>query len=143
MNERVKYVKIQWIEFENIKTDLKIERVNFNKDVTLLVGLSGVGKTQILNAIEYSLNLALDKDKDVQLRPYRVGMGLLIDGDIYEWFYQINKSDESELIINEESKYEFTYEKLIKNGEIVFERTNSDIKVCGYDKVPRPKKMRA
>ena len=129
MNERVKYVKIQWIEFENIKTDLKIERVNFNKDVTLLVGLSGVGKTQILNAIEYSLNLALDKDKDVQLRPYRVGMGLLIDGDIYEWFYQINKSDESELIINEESKYEFTYEKLIKNGEIVFERTNSDIKV--------------
>ena len=116
MNERVKYVKIQWIEFENIKTDLKIERVNFNKDVTLLVGLSGVGKTQILNAIEYSLNLALDKDKDVQLRPYRVGMGLLIDGDIYEWFYQINKSDESELIINEESKYEFTYEKLIKNG---------------------------
>ena len=39
MNERVKYVKIQWIEFENIKTDLKIERVNFNKDVTLLVGL--------------------------------------------------------------------------------------------------------
>ena len=140
MNERVKYVKIQWIEFENIKTDLKIERVNFNKDVTLLVGLSGVGKTQILNAIEYSLNLALDKDKDVQLRPYRVGMGLLIDGDIYEWFYQINKSDESELIINEESKYEFTYEKLIKNGEIVFERTNSDIKVCGYDKVPQPKK---
>ena len=124
MNERVKYVKIQWIEFENIKTDLKIERVNFNKDVTLLVGLSGVGKTQILNAIEYSLNLALDKDKDVQLRPYRVGMGLLIDGDIYEWFYQINKSDESELIINEESKYEFTYEKLIKNGEIVFERKN-------------------
>mgnify|MGYP003227285762 FL=1 len=74
MNERVKYVKIQWIEFENLKTGLKIERVYFNKDVTLLVGLSGVGKTQILNAIEYSLNLALDKDKDkiVQLRPYKL-----------------------------------------------------------------------
>lgn len=42
MNERVKYVKIQWIEFENLKTGLKIERVYFNKDVTLLVGLSGV-----------------------------------------------------------------------------------------------------
>ena len=70
MNERVKYVKIQWIEFENLKTGLKIERVYFNKDVTLLVGLSGVGKTQILNAIEYSLNLALDKDKDPFWRPY-------------------------------------------------------------------------
>ena len=140
MNERVKYVKIQWIEFENIKTDLKIERVNFNKDVTLLVGLSGVGKTQILNAIEYSLNLALDKDKDVQLRPYRVGMGLLIDGDIYEWFYQINKSDESELIINEESKYEFTYEKLIK---LFLKERIRILRYVGMIRFRSQKKMRA
>lgn len=49
MNEGVKYVKIQWIELENLKTGLKIERIHFNKDVTLLVGLSGVGKTQILS----------------------------------------------------------------------------------------------
>ncbi len=68
MCERAKHVKIQWIEFENLKTGLKIERVNFNSDVTLLVGLSGVGKTQILKAVEYSLNLAVDKD--VILRPY-------------------------------------------------------------------------
>ena len=57
MKERVKHVKIQWIEFENLKTGLKINRINFNKDITLLVGLSGVGKTQILNVVEYSLNL--------------------------------------------------------------------------------------
>jgi hypothetical protein len=31
MNEMVKYVKIQWIEFENLKTGLKIERVNLIK----------------------------------------------------------------------------------------------------------------
>ena len=37
MNERVEYVKILWIEFENLKTGLKIERINFNKDITLLV----------------------------------------------------------------------------------------------------------
>lgn len=48
MNERVKYVKIRWIEFENLKTGLKIERVNFNGDITLLVGLSGVGKLKFL-----------------------------------------------------------------------------------------------
>lgn len=142
MNERVKYVKIQWIEFENLKTGLKIERVYFNKDVTLLVGLSGVGKTQILNAIEYSLNLALDKDKDkiVQLRPYKVGMGLLIEGEEYEWFYQIDKSNDDELIIEEENKYEFSYEKLIRNNEVIFERKNMDVKVLGYDKVPQPKR---
>ena len=75
MNERVKNVKIQWLEFENLKTQLKIERIYFNNDVTLLVGLSGVGKTQILNAVEYSLNLAVDKDEP--LRPYKVGIGVL------------------------------------------------------------------
>ena len=70
MNERSKYVKIQWIEFENLKTDFKIERITFNKDITLLVGLSGVGKTQVLHAVEDSLGLAVDKD--IILRPYRV-----------------------------------------------------------------------
>ena len=122
MNERIEYVKIQWIEFENLKTGLKIERINFNKDVTLLVGLSGAGKTQVLNAVEYSLNLAVNKK--VILRPYRVGMSILIDNDEYEWFYEINEMSEDELIINEENKYEFSFEKLLRNGKLVFERKN-------------------
>ena len=61
-------VKLKWIEFENLRTGLKIERVVFNDDITLLVGLSGVGKTQILNAIEYSLKLAVNKN--LRLEPY-------------------------------------------------------------------------
>ncbi len=138
MCERAKHVKIQWIEFENLKTGLKIERVNFNSDVTLLVGLSGVGKTQILKAVEYSLNLAVDKD--VILRPYQVGLGILINNKKYEWFYEITKINEDELIIKEESKYEFLFEKLICNGTIIFERKNEKITVIGYDKVPQPKK---
>ena len=138
MNERVKNVKIQWLEFENLKTQLKIERIYFNNDVTLLVGLSGVGKTQILNAVEYSLNLAVDKDEP--LRPYKVGIGVLVDDEEYEWFYEINKANENELIINEDNKYEFVYEKLVKNNEIVFERKNLEVEVVGYDKVPQPKK---
>ena len=138
MNERVKNVKIQWLEFENLKTQLKIERIYFIYDVTLLVGLSGVGKTQILNAVEYSLNLAVDKDEP--LRPYKVGIGVLVDDEEYEWFYEINKANENELIINEDNKYEFVYEKLVKNNEIVFERKNLEVEVVGYDKVPQPKK---
>ena len=104
MNERSKYVKIQWIEFENLKTDFKIERITFNKDITLLVGLSGVGKTQVLHAVEYSLGLAVDKD--IILRPYRVGIGILIGNNSYEWFYEIQRISEDGLIINEENKYE-------------------------------------
>lgn len=138
MNEGVKCVKVQWIEFENLKTGLKIERIHFNHDVTLLVGLSGVGKSQILNAVEYSLNLAINKG--VTLQPYRVGLGILIDNEQYEWFYEINKTSESELIINDESIYQFSKEKLIKNNKIIFERRNENITVLGYDKVPQPKK---
>lgn len=138
MNERVNYVRIKWIEFENLKTGLKIERIYFNKDVTLLVGLSGVGKTQILNAVEYSLNLAVDKD--VILHPYRVGMGISIDNSEYEWFYEIRKMSEDDLIIKEDSKYEFSFEKLVCNGETIFERQGDEVSVIGYDKVPQPKK---
>ena len=67
-------------------------------------------------------------------------MGLLIEGEEYEWFYQIDKSNDDELIIEEENKYEFSYEKLIRNNEVIFERKNMDVKVLGYDKVPQPKR---
>ena len=138
MKERVKHVKIQWLEFENLKTGLKINRIEFNKDVTLLVGLSGVGKTQILKVVEYSLNLAVNKD--VMLYPYRVGLGIVTENDEYQWFYEINEINEDTLIINEESKYGFWYEKLECNGEKIFERENEKVSVIGYDKVPQPKK---
>ena len=138
MNERVENVKIQWIEFENLKTGLRIERIYFNRDVTLLVGLSGAGKTQILNAVEYSLNLAVDKD--VILRPYRVGLGIIIDQEEYEWFYEIKKTTEQGLIMEEEGRYGFFYEKLLRDGAMVFERKNTEVTVLGYEKVPQPKK---
>lgn len=138
MDERVDCVKIQWIEFENLKTGLKIERINFNKDITLLVGLSGVGKTQILNAVEYSLDLALSKS--AVLRPYRAGIGLLIDGDEYEWFYEIGKTSEYELTINGEEKYRYLFERLECNGKKIFERNDEEVSMIGYSKVPQPKK---
>lgn len=77
MGSEVDYVKVKWIEFKNTETGLKVERVDFFEDITLLVGLSGVGKTQILNAVEYSLNLAVSKD--IIMKPYCVNIGMEID----------------------------------------------------------------
>lgn len=131
-------MKVLWIELENMKTGLRIERVNFNKDVTLLVGLSGVGKTQILNAVEYSLKLAVDKD--IILRPYRVGIGIQIGNDVYEWFYEIGKMGGGELVLEEDDRFGFVFEKLIYNGKLIFERTEEKIVISGYDRVPQPKK---
>lgn len=138
MKERVRCVRVQWIEFKNLKTGLEIERVYFNEDITLLVGLSGAGKTQILNAVEYSLNLAIDND--IVLYPYSAELGILIDDEEYEWHYEINKVNGENLITEEENKCEFVYEKLVKNSEVIFERKKDSVMISGYDKVPSPKK---
>lgn len=131
-------VKILWIEFENFETGLKIERIEFNEDVTLLVGLSGVGKTQILSAINYSLKLATDKD--IVLNPFKVGIGFTIDGEEYNWFYEIGKSNEDDILLEEEVHYEFIYEKLTFKGKLIFERKKDSIHFAGFDKLPKPKK---
>lgn len=134
----VRVVKVKWLEFENLRTGLKIEKIFFNNDITLLVGLSGVGKTQILNAIEYSLNLAVDKS--TRLEPYHASMGVEIDNDEYEWEYFIQIEKDQDLITEGEEEYYFSSEKLLKNGEILFVRDDKQVKVTGYEKIPTPKK---
>nr|WP_295265904.1 AAA family ATPase [uncultured Blautia sp.] len=132
-------VKLKWIEFKNLRTGLKIEKIEFNDDVTLLVGLSGVGKTQILSAIEYSLKLATNKN--VQLKPFAVSLGIEIDKDDYVWEYKIEQNPVEDIIESKETNYIFTYEKLVKNGtQTIVYRKGENIQVMGYEKVPNPKK---
>ncbi len=50
-------MRLHSLYFLNKDSNLEIERIHFD-DLTLLVGASGVGKTQILNAIHYLKNLA-------------------------------------------------------------------------------------
>lgn len=132
-------VKLKWIEFENLRTGLKIEKIEFNNDVTLLVGLSGVGKTQILNAIEYSLKLAINKN--IRLEPFAVSLCMKIADDVYVWKYKIEKRAIEDIIETKEEEYMFTYEKLVKNEtQVILYRNGKDTQVMGYEKVPNPKK---
>ena len=132
-------VKLKWIEFENLRTGLKIERIAFNEDITLLVGLSGVGKTQILNAIEYSMKLAVNKN--LRLEPYEVSVCFQIGDEEYVWSYKIQQDYAEDIIESKEIKYCFVYEKLQNSkGDILMQRTPDTIEVAGYDKVPTPKK---
>ena len=132
-------VKLKWIEFENLRTGLKIERVVFNDDITLLVGLSGVGKTRILNAIEYSLKLAVNKN--LRLEPYNTTLCFQIGEEVYVWSYRIQQDHAEDIFESKEIKYFFAYEKLQNiKGDILMQRTSDTIQVTGYDKVPTPKK---
>mgnify|MGYP004483495417 FL=1 len=132
-------MKIKWIEFENLRTGLKIEKIEFNDDVTLLVGLSGVGKTQILNAIDYSLELAVNKN--IRLQPFKASLCIEIEKDRYVWEYKIEQKPIEEIIETKEVQYIFTYEKLIKNGtQVIVYRNGEEVQVVDYEKVPSPKK---
>lgn len=132
-------MKLKWIEFENLRTGLKIERISFNGDLTLLVGLSGVGKTQILNAIEYSMKLAVNKN--LRLEPYEASICFQIGEEEYIWSYRIQQDYAEDIIESKEIKYFFAYEKLQDvEGNILMQRTPDTIEVSGYDKVPTPKK---
>ena len=140
MNKKgeVKTVKIKWLEFENLRTGLKIERIDFNDDITLLVGLSGVGKTQILNVIEYSLRIAVNKN--IKPQPYHVSLGIEIENKNYTWEYCILADKGQELVSEGEEEYYFSLEKFSNENEILFERNEDMIRVIGYEKVPAPKK---
>jgi hypothetical protein len=104
-----------------------------------LVGLSGVGKTQILNAIEYSLKLAINKT--LRLEPFDVNLCVEINNDEYVWSYRIEEDYDEDIINTKEVKYYFAYEKLVKNGtETIIFRDGDTVCVIGYEKVPAPKK---
>jgi energy-coupling factor transporter ATP-binding protein EcfA2 len=51
-------VRIESIEYEELDSGWKLSHASFHQGVTLLVGLSGVGKTRILKAIRTLLELA-------------------------------------------------------------------------------------
>lgn len=139
MGNREKNMKLKWIEFENLETGLKIERINFFDDVTLLVGLSGAGKTQILDAIEFSLMLALDKILIIQ--PYKVCLGISINNHIYEWSYILQKHiNIDEISFDESDEYFFAFESLLCDQKNIFTRTNDKLEIQDFTNIPTPKR---
>lgn len=129
---------VKWIEFENLETGLKIERVEFNRDITLLVGVSGAGKTQILNAVKYSLELAISEEE--MLLPYHCKLGIETDNKEYEWEYVIKKNENKEILTVDKEEYCFARESLKKGKEQLFLREFEKVQIIGYDRVPMPKK---
>lgn len=139
-------MKINWIEFEDLESGLKCNRVDFYDDVTLLVGVSGVGKSQILNAITLSFKYALE-DAPL-LSPFFATMNFTVNDNEYEWSYRIDKVNNTESgnrlndILNHQTEtYEFVFEELKCNKKQIMmrNRTNDTVRLSAYNDFPKPK----
>ena len=127
-------MKIEWIEFENLSSGLKIKRVDFFEDITLLVGLSGSGKTQILRAVKYIISLGVNKL--TKLESCKASIGVLCNGHHYTWHVHIDKGTDD---FTFEETCRFYKEELYCDTKLLLKRDNDDIFIEGYDRVPTPK----
>lgn len=96
-------MKILTLKYANTEQEWQFEEINFF-DLTLLVGVSGVGKTQILDAI-FSLKM--------------ISHGASMNG--IEW--EINFSTVGNLVIKWKGKFEKIQDKL-ESAHFIFEDTN-------------------
>ena len=128
-------MRIKKLTFENTETGWKIENLEFGK-LSLLVGASGVGKTQILKVIMGLKGIANGNNKG----GWKWSVEFEENGNIYHWeghFSDMNHhhsmvEDCPELgtIIIVES------EKIAQNNEIIVSRTQDEIIFNGY-KTPK------
>lgn len=130
-------LKIKWIKFKNCDTDLEIDKISFFDDITLLVGLSGVGKTQILRAISYIFELATRR---TALYACKASIAVEIHSSIYEWDFTITKDTDNNNSIPYLTDYRFSQEKLSRDKTTIFERNESFVYLMNYSSVPTPKR---
>lgn len=135
-------MRIMSIDYKNLTSGLKIEKVKIIKEKALMVGKSGVGKTRILYAIDNACQLATGR---LQELGYSFEMTMTFcmlnqekKRENYYWHViadyvpQFNKKlEESNVIIQEEI--------LKKEEKILFMRNADEIKILDYESVPKPK----
>lgn len=122
-------MKINNLAFYNKSTDLGLENITFDK-LTLLVGASGVGKTQILKAIIAMKNIATGDS--VNGIKWNINFDT-IAGDNYNWSgeYENNgfrfavDDDEDEENIKK-NKPKILNETLIRNSISIIERNSKE-----------------
>ncbi len=135
-------MEIRQFEYHNKAFEWKLERSNF-QNLTLLVGISGVGKTQILNSI-WGLRLIAEGNTANGIK-WQISFNAK-NGDDYCWFGEFENKhidylndefwDDDELEKSEDNKPKILYERLIRNGQVIIERDATNIFLKG-EKTPK------
>ncbi len=121
-------MRINYIETYNKFRDLKINRIDF-KDLNLLVGISGAGKTQIIKSILDIKNIA--QGKSINGFEWKIEFSTVEDNTfLWEGAFCTENIEDQDLNVlpsDSEQNYNIEYEKVYKNNVQIIERSNSKI----------------
>ncbi|NEQ74780.1 MAG: AAA family ATPase [Okeania sp. SIO2C9] len=124
-------MKIQKLEYRDREYDLHLEPVEFSPNITLLVGVSGAGKTQIIRSI---LSLKKIANGDSLNGVYWNVTFLTKDNISYRWQGEFENVEGFKIKINnseEEDNFKLISEHLYKDEEIIIERDSEKIIFAG------------
>ena len=152
-------MKLNWIKFKNLDTGLTINKTEFNSLITLLVGKSGAGKTQILNSVKIMCGAATES-VDVFISCFSASLCFVIDKNEYVWKIETQRTKDKDaldsirqpiyfsdgipsfisFVSDNQDKVMVKSESLTCNGDFIFRRTNGKIVEFGeYNGLPTPR----
>lgn len=115
-------MKIKKLSFKNNKTGWSVKDVNFSS-LTLLVGASGVGKTQILKVLSTLSSIA--EGRSYNGREWNIQFE---ESNIeYTWSGRFELVDSDQPDFFENAEYAIFEEKLTANSKIIFSRNSSEL----------------
>ncbi|MCK5525407.1 MAG: ATP-binding protein [Thiomargarita sp.] len=118
-------MEIQYLKFDDHKEHWHLEETNLDP-FNLLVGISGVGKTLITEAIKLICQVATESD--YQLEGIEWKIGFVHKGQKYEWTLKsaLMKADDLIRLLKEDhsTQTQILYEKMTTTQEIIAERSN-------------------
>ncbi len=128
-------MKINTFEFNDKSRQWRLSKTSFEK-LTLLVGASGVGKTQMLRAIHALKEIS--KGESINGIVWNVNFDTVI-GDTYVWEGEFEEKEVPVFDIEEDESVEKTskivFEKIFKNGELLVDRQRDKIVFRGNETI--------
>jgi hypothetical protein len=129
-------MRIHAVAFTDHTTGWALEPTELNQDLTLFVGVSGVGKTKILRAIDEIARLAKGQPLSAPVMSARKPASSLMrewwisfenQGKQYQWSGQTEASQNENGSLEQNNKEYFLNEKLESEGRILLQRENDAV----------------
>ena len=119
-------MKILSLRIKNKFLDWDFDEVSFSSNLTLLVGVSGAGKTQILRAIMTLKNIA--NGKAINGFEWKI-IFATVNGTKFIWEGSFDTIETNEQILDdaEKEKPSLLYERLTANNDVLIERSKEKI----------------